>query len=161
MNFLSPILHHALSHRLGWALIHSLWQGAFIGVAYALLGIALRRHSARARYLAGCLGLALLAASPVVTFMLSSDEAQRPAERAVGGTALLQSTFSPEPSSAVTPPRANALPAWLFSAAARISELTPWLALAWATGVVVFAARLSRGLWWLRMLQVTGNEPIL
>jgi uncharacterized protein involved in exopolysaccharide biosynthesis len=158
MNF-TLLLDHALLHRIGWALIHSLWQGAFIAAAYALLGVALRGQSAQARYLAGCLALALLAASPVITFMMSSEEARTRVETSTRSGALAQSTYATTASSTAAPV-SNVIPDWLVAAADRLSEVTPWLALGWAAGVLVFAARLTRGFLWLRKLQATSNEPI-
>src|SRR2546423_11948054 len=67
MNPAWELLHHTVAERAGWVLLHSLWQGACIGFAFALVRFALRRHSANVRYLAGCLGLALLLVAPVLT----------------------------------------------------------------------------------------------
>jgi uncharacterized protein involved in exopolysaccharide biosynthesis/beta-lactamase regulating signal transducer with metallopeptidase domain len=157
---LTPLLNHLWLHRVGWALIHSLWQGAFIGVAYGLLTIALRRQSAQARYLAGCLALALLAASPVITFLMSSEEAGTHVATSAGGNAVFHSGSVTVPSSTPAPPASGAVPDWIVALAEQLSELTPWLALTWAAGVLVFAARLGRALWWLRTLQTADNEPL-
>src|SRR5215510_16543604 len=70
MKVLLDLLHHPLTHRLGWALLHSLWQGAFAAVLFGLLRYALRRASARARYLAACFCLFLLATAPAITVLM-------------------------------------------------------------------------------------------
>ncbi len=69
MNTLLGIANSPLPHQIGWALLHSLWQGALVGAVFALLRFALRRRSANARYLAGCLSLGFLLAAPVLTLL--------------------------------------------------------------------------------------------
>ena len=55
---------------LGWTLVGSLWQGALIGVLFALVWMFARRWTAAARY-GVCAGtLLLLALMPAVTFLL-------------------------------------------------------------------------------------------
>src|SRR4051794_17678631 len=66
MNLL-PSNENTLGLRIGWVLLHSLWQGVLIGGAFGLARFALRRHSANVRYLAGCVGLLLLVLAPVAT----------------------------------------------------------------------------------------------
>ena len=56
-------------YRLGWTLVHSLWLGAVVGVAFAVTMVLLRRRSAGLRYLAGCAALVLMVAAPVGTFL--------------------------------------------------------------------------------------------
>jgi len=67
-EWVTAICRSAPAYRLGWALIHTLWLGAAAAAAFAVAMIVLRRRSANARYLLGCLTLALLAAAPVVAF---------------------------------------------------------------------------------------------
>ena len=50
--------------------MHSLWQIAVIAGGYALLGALLRRRSAQARYLCGCVAMLAMVAGPVTTWLL-------------------------------------------------------------------------------------------
>jgi hypothetical protein len=36
MNFAAGIAAYPLAQRVGWVLLHSLWQGALVGVAFGL-----------------------------------------------------------------------------------------------------------------------------
>ena len=54
-------------HAIGWALLHSVWQGAFIAGVTALLLLALHRSAPGARYLVACLGFAVIVTSWVWT----------------------------------------------------------------------------------------------
>ena len=69
MNIMGSITDNPFAHRLGWALIHSLWEGALGAGVFALLRLGLRRRSANVRYAASCIMLALLAATPAITFL--------------------------------------------------------------------------------------------
>jgi beta-lactamase regulating signal transducer with metallopeptidase domain len=64
--------------RLGWMLVHSLWQLAIVAVLAAVLLRSLRNRSARMRYAAAVAMLALMAIGPVVTWCLISVEPVRP-----------------------------------------------------------------------------------
>ncbi|MBS3821758.1 MAG: hypothetical protein KGY81_08355, partial [Phycisphaerae bacterium] len=69
--------------RIGWALVHFLWQGAAIA---GLLWLALRllaRRGPQARYAVACLALLLMAAAPVATFFVvqpAGQDVRRPAQ---------------------------------------------------------------------------------
>ena len=54
--------------RLGWALVHSLWQIAAVGVLVAMLLRLLDRRSAHLRYLVACGGLITMLLAPVATY---------------------------------------------------------------------------------------------
>jgi beta-lactamase regulating signal transducer with metallopeptidase domain len=56
--------------RLGWTLVHSLWQLTGVAVIAALLEIFLRRRSANVRYIAAVAVLAAMVVPPCVTWTL-------------------------------------------------------------------------------------------
>jgi len=72
----TDILTHPSVHRLGWTLLHFVWQGAVIGTVGALLMASLRRRSPHARYAAllAILGLAVMC--PIGTFAILSEHAE-------------------------------------------------------------------------------------
>ena len=51
--FQSGILEASWAERIGWTLLHSLWQIALIAGVYAVVAAMLRKRSAQARYLSG------------------------------------------------------------------------------------------------------------
>ena len=57
MSILSELLSSAIVQRLGWTLLHSVWQFALIAILLSALLAALRKRSANTRYLAACVGL--------------------------------------------------------------------------------------------------------
>lgn len=66
--------------RVGWALLHFLWQGTAIAVFYAITRRLLRHSlSAHGRYLLACSALLALVISPALTFLLASQSGGGPA----------------------------------------------------------------------------------
>ncbi len=55
--------------RLGWTLIHFVWQGVFVWACLAMLLWRMKNRTAQARYLASCAALLLLVALPVCTYV--------------------------------------------------------------------------------------------
>jgi bla regulator protein blaR1 len=48
-SWLRAALQSEWVHRLGWTLLHSLWQGAAVALGVALVLVALRRRGPQAR----------------------------------------------------------------------------------------------------------------
>lgn len=70
MNSLVDLLHHPLVRTLGWALLHSLWQGALLMLLLGVGLFALRRHSANTRYLLSCATLVAMVVCPLLTVIV-------------------------------------------------------------------------------------------
>ena len=114
---------------LGWALLHSLWQGAVITV---VTWIVLRRYGVRlrsqTRYALCCGALGLSVAVPLLTFAALISSAAR--------GAMVNPVFAVAPIVGVISPTSSAS---LLSGDAVL--VLPWVVLAWMIGV------LARALW--------------
>src|SRR3569623_666634 len=64
---MNVLLNSPWTERIGWALLHSLWQGALIWSFAALLFSVGRNLSAARRHWVGCVSITLLAICPLVT----------------------------------------------------------------------------------------------
>jgi beta-lactamase regulating signal transducer with metallopeptidase domain len=124
-------------HALGWALIHSVWQGAGLA-ALAAIAMAFCRRPAL-RHLIGVIALALTLAAPVATFFVLKDA---PVQMA-GPTPVV--SVAPLPAHMV----ATASPATILR---DVSEgpllppnILPWLVDAWLIGVAFFSLRFAGG----------------
>lgn len=77
----------AIVERIGWLLVHSLWQLTLIGLIAGAFARLLRKHSSHSRYGILSAALLLMVASPVLTWWtlpsLSDSRADRPANRSV------------------------------------------------------------------------------
>jgi len=115
--------------RLGWTLVHFLWQGVVIAALYA----GARTRSAQVRYVLACAALATMMAAPVVTFSLTSTSESVQSNPFVG-TVPLASTGA-----GVASPAAAVMPVMAAG------DMMPWLVMAWFAGAIVFWARLMGG----------------
>lgn len=115
---------------VGWTLLHSVWQGALLGLLYAMARRLLPRGEARYRF--GMATLLALALCPLLTLW------------------RLLETVSPIASSAtvVAIPAmhgvdvASGATAWAWGAG--LDALLPWLVLAWSCGVLLLSLRAWR-----------------
>ncbi len=146
MNALQSAMSHATVWKLGWVLVHSLWQLAGVGVALAILLVLLRKASANARYLVSCAALALMVALPVVTLCILDAPGAGATPAGELGTPA-----SPPPPVEVVP--VDVTPAevvgtaapvvtaempdvsWSALALDRLETSLPYLVLAWLAGV--------------------------
>lgn len=60
----------AWGQRLGWTLVHSIWQVTLLALVAGLVLACLRRHSARLRYNLAVLCLALMLVAPAITWSM-------------------------------------------------------------------------------------------
>ncbi len=107
--------------RLGWTLLHFLWQGTVIAaVLAAVRAIVGRSIGAQARYAMACVALGAMTVAPVLTYLAL-------APMATDYIAPLDWT----------------IPAIIHSNVWQ--RALPWLVIAWAAGVIVFSIRLIGG----------------
>ncbi|UCD48681.1 MAG: M48 family metalloprotease [Phycisphaerales bacterium] len=159
-NLLSP----ALVERLGWTLIHFVWQAAAVALLLTLLFRTLHRRSANVRYLVACLALVLIAALPLVTMALV--EVSEPAAEAGPGSVplpALEATPAEVIEVAELPAMSfDASPVemadvtvhvpWTQRAAAALEPALPYLVLGWLLGVFGLSAWHLGG--WAQLLRL-------
>ncbi|HEY2342572.1 MAG TPA: M56 family metallopeptidase, partial [Chthoniobacteraceae bacterium] len=157
--------------RLGWVLLHFMWEGAGIGLlAYSSMA-CMRRAAARYRYLICCLALAACAAVPVATWAaLARREAPRPAMHFVsdGSTRPAVSTAPAGMSSVgdgASEPKPP-MPASVRASRARdfgnrpsLDRYLPYAVVFWLAGVTLLALRLLLG--WLKLVGFRRSGQIV
>jgi beta-lactamase regulating signal transducer with metallopeptidase domain/thiol-disulfide isomerase/thioredoxin len=87
MSPLRTLLDSAVVNRLGWTLVHFLWEGLAVAVVLGLVLALLRKRSAGTRYLVALGGMVALAALPAVTFLLVPPPKQAAGPTPPGGNA--------------------------------------------------------------------------
>jgi bla regulator protein blaR1 len=114
--------------RIGWTLVHFLWQGTLIGALYAALNFNLRRATPQVRYLLGLITLLALACMPIITFLwlapASASVAVPMTESTVKVHFILTDLLAPHPTD------------WL-------NALLQWTTYTWLAGVALFTVRMS------------------
>lgn len=142
-----------LSYALGWALIHSLWQGATVALLLAALMRLLRGHSANIRYLAACASLLLVLVLPAATALRINattqvlvDESALPAAKAAIDNANVASVEIIVHSSSygLALKTAGSAGSWLTPL--HIEPVLPWMTSIWLIGVALLSLRLAGGL---------------
>ncbi len=116
--------------RLGWTLVHFLWQGTAIALLYAVVSrLAMLRRSPKLRYVLACAALCGMTAAPPLTLA------------ALAGETGMQTTQA----------------AWWTLSAATSARLLPGMVMVWFAGVLVFSVRLVVGLRLTRRLRSTAH----
>jgi beta-lactamase regulating signal transducer with metallopeptidase domain/protocatechuate 3,4-dioxygenase beta subunit len=172
--------------RIGWTLLHFLWQGALVALLLAAILASLRRSSARVRYLAGVAAVAVAGFLPLATFLVLpvSGGKQRvdtigqarvkilpdhpvfqapsaPAEATTARPAQpgLESIAISRAQKAAALPARSAIRLWYRALMVKATPLLPWCATAWAIGVVLLSLRLLAGWTQVRRLYREGTRP--
>jgi len=78
MKALANILSQQIIQKLGWTLLHFIWQAAAVALLLAILLRVLRKSTANVRYVIACLALGLIVLLPVVTLHLVPISASYP-----------------------------------------------------------------------------------
>jgi len=149
MATLENLLSQQMIERLGWTLIHFVWQAAAVALLLATLLRFLHKRSADARYIVSCLALSLIVALPLVTMLLVE---------ASGPTAEEGPSSAPLPAAVATPVEVIELPLepldvqpstmaapvirtpWTQRAAMAMELALPYVVLGWLLGVFGLAA---------------------
>ncbi|MHC4620810.1 MAG: M56 family metallopeptidase, partial [Planctomycetota bacterium] len=148
---LENVLSHPMVERIGWTLIHFLWQGAVLAAVLAVELVLFRRSRAGVRYIAACVTLALMALVPCATLFIvpvSEADYELPPDISMAPSKLdagvveavgISTPVEAKPSSAkdVVPPVVSVSPSysWRQHAEAVLEPILPYLVLGWLTGV--------------------------
>jgi uncharacterized protein involved in exopolysaccharide biosynthesis len=160
MNGIWEYLNYPLMHALGWTILHSLWQGAVAGIVFGFLRLFLRKHSAPARYAAGCVALCsliILAAGTLVheARTMSADTQVQQAAPVPAFDSLFAGVGDARVASAGSSPTQ-----FIHEASDFLGQATPALTVFWLVGVSWFALRLGQGAWHVRTIRTCENEAV-
>jgi len=151
MLWLENLLSQATLERLGWTLVHFLWQAAVVAMLLAVFLRLLRKSSANLRYLAACSALLLMVVLPVATMQFI--EVPGPAAEAgplpTASSAIAPPTaigvveemapLSQTPDSPQNVNPATAIP-WNERIASVLEPALPYVVLGWLAGVFGLSA---------------------
>ncbi|WP_151088297.1 M56 family metallopeptidase [Hymenobacter baengnokdamensis] len=174
LPLLREVLSPALVRALGYALLHSLWQGAVLALVLAGVLPLLRRQRAELRYTVAAGALAMLALAVAGTFGFYYQQAPVVQPVAVslvvrpGAAAIVRnssyseySTQSLGQAAAPTAVSARLAPAaWLRVAGHRCEPYLPVLVAAWLLGLLLMGGRLLGGLLYAGRLRRTGTRAL-
>ena len=174
MSGAMPLLDEPWVHRLGWTLLHFIWQGVVLALLLRVGLLILRRSSAQARGLAASATLLAMGLAPIVTFC------RMEAPMAPQLAAALASVLPADPAIDVMPSAVqrdsgrvkSAIPSNASIAGPTASNLNvpkladevfrtlvPWVPPVWLLGVCLCLARLLGG-WFLTQRIKRRSAPI-
>jgi uncharacterized protein (TIGR03435 family) len=126
--------------RLGWTLVHFLWQGLAIAAVYAGARAGAKRSAPQRRYLLACAALAAMLAAPIATHILNGSPEPAPAPP---HAASAIPNFDSGTTFAVTAGENAFISATV--AALWSERFLPSVVMLWFTGTLVFWVRLTGG----------------
>jgi len=151
-------LSHSELVALGWTLVHFLWQGAAVALAYAFADRCAKRASTATHYALAAIALAIMPLMVLATFTKEIGAAS-PAHVTAGNATEwhASSTYAimegaSHLGSASIASLGETRTAWLTNRAERI---LPWLDAAWMFGVLLLAIRALGG--WRQLEQLRSN----
>jgi uncharacterized protein (TIGR03435 family) len=141
MNAMQILSAQPWVERLGWTLIHFLWQGLSIAVLYAAArrGVA-RTSSPNARYVLACAALAAMMAAPLVTWGLMQPPHASPDAAYVIRSAPPAASTDGIATTTTYPTSVRATVSGVQQA-----QFLLWVVMVWLAGAVVFWVRLAGG----------------
>ena len=134
MNAITLISSQPWVERLGWTLLHFLWQGLLISVLYAAARRAARSARPDTRYLLACFALAAMAVAPLATWTVLGRSA------APGGAPVLSAAL-PSAAGAAAAPGGPLAGTVVYGSLPE--PLLPWVVAVWMAGATMA---------WLRFL---------
>jgi beta-lactamase regulating signal transducer with metallopeptidase domain/HEAT repeat protein len=154
-----------MTHAIGWAIIHSLWQAGLVALVIAILLYLTRRASAAARYAICVAGLVFIVVLPVATVLSARDPGTATGSVSTAGVAV-----QPDPASVVSADSRESAPQAEASAPVaipsqpsvreRLESAMPWIVTLWLLGVILSSLRTIGGLVWARRLVRNGTKPV-
>ncbi len=156
MNTLNELLVHPIFQRLGWTLVHSIWQGAAVAFVVAIALVMLGRRSSQSRYVVACAALLLMLAAPIVTFFVLPGPILRPDVVAPTDQPIMRAAAVMVTPIHVAPVIQNQPPLTL---AQKLQQLLPACAAFWIIGIAVISIRHVGG--WMRVQQLRNGATRL
>jgi beta-lactamase regulating signal transducer with metallopeptidase domain/HEAT repeat protein len=152
---------------IGWAIVHSLWQGGAIALIAAALLSAARRAGASVRYAIAIVSLMAMVILPVATALSGVSGFRIPASTIAqsGQPSGIIAVDEKEPlvsRPAATSQTEIARPASIMMSEAAVRSIDtalPWLVGAWLIGLLVSSVRLMGGLARTRRITRRGASP--
>ena len=143
---------------IGWAIIHSLWQGGVIALVAAGLLAAARNSKPNVRYVISLIALASMLVLPMATAMRSSNSIATSPVSSTSFKPVTDISVSPSATASASPSPTvvDHSPAQTIDPSSRsaldrdvvmrwIETALPWLVIAWLAGLLIASGRLIGG----------------
>ena len=160
MNALAHLFQQPSFHRVGWVLVHFLWQGVGIGLLLGMLLRLLNKASSHLRYLVICGALLACGTAPAITWavLVRQDAPSRFSREPLENLAT-RSPITLKPPVAVLPEAAgnSGSSSWRDKGLQMLDPLLPYAVSLWSAGVLVLVFRLALGWTQLQRIRRSGT----
>lgn len=168
MNWITEL---PVVERIGWTLLHFIWQGALISTLYAILILLVKKSVPNTRYIAGCISLCVMMGCAVYTFsfvrvsaesITAFDNPYQHNEIKTDTQATQHNELTNKTVITATidnPVEASQTTSWEFSTHL-LKPYLPWLAGIWFAGVLLLSVRLVGGWVITQQLRHKYVEPV-
>jgi beta-lactamase regulating signal transducer with metallopeptidase domain len=169
---LENLANSQLIENLGWTLLHSVWQIAFVALWLFLALRVFAKSAANSRYLVSLFALCLAFLIPLTTFVWLSQNSVNTGQGFINTDAkkamMINETF--QPTEVIEPLKntksVNSASEDFFISvenlqtgfAESFSALSPVLVGLWFLGIILFAVRLFGGIWQLHIYKTRENS---
>lgn len=155
MNWLNSIINDNIQFALGWAVVHSLWQGLVIALIMAILNMSLPKLSSTIRYWIANSALLLMLMFFIGTFYWAYykhiEDLSTPLRIVIDSNTLYTEGVSE------AAPQRNP---WIQSITHFMNDNMPLIVVVWLLGVLFFVLRLMGGLMYIEILRNRHLLPI-
>jgi beta-lactamase regulating signal transducer with metallopeptidase domain len=167
MNLLVHLLSEAWARRLGWVLIHFLWEGTIIALVLAVLLRLFTKASSQTRYALAGMALLICAIAPAITWtMLAPHEGGSSPVTEVGPVNLPQFQDGMASASIALPAGLQApiepQTPWQARLVYAANASLPWAVGLWFVGIIILSTRLTLGWIWMKRLcrsSIPARDP--
>jgi beta-lactamase regulating signal transducer with metallopeptidase domain len=162
MSFLleNLLANRALANALGWAILHSLWQGTLAALLLAAVLGALRQQTAHFRYVASLAALGLMLGAFVGTAVYYYQPAPATSPATMSEWLPLLALTAGSAEAPLTWATCQTATDYLQWASLQVEANANWLVTCWLLGVALFAVRLMVGLAYAHRLRRQGLRPV-
>jgi bla regulator protein blaR1 len=145
-----------LDYALGWMVVHSLWQATLIAFIAGALNIALRKRSARVRYIVSNVSLLMILAMSVATFCYNYDFSKSASQVVFIPT---NETAQAQITEIITPNSEIVTPLSIGGFKDYFNHNLPLIVTIWVLGVALFMLKLLGGVSYIYYLKSRMNFP--
>jgi beta-lactamase regulating signal transducer with metallopeptidase domain/beta-lactamase class D len=164
----NEILSSWYFHQIGWAIVHSVWQGTLLALSLALIFRLFPNLTSNARYAGSCITLALTLVCPLATANLFNaalsagpavEEFNFPNYRIANNLEAIGIAVTGEEDKQLRVP-SNSGSTGPSTLSGQLEHFFPSIILLWTLGVLIFSLRLGGGfLYTRRLIRFKADPP--
>ncbi len=154
MNFIYELIPGNIIEAIGWAIFHSLWQGALISIVLGIAILIIDSKSAKFRYALSITSLLLLCAASTITFI----NVYHPQTSVTSVEVIKSNTYTQAETNyfILSTDSPNVLSSMIKEIQKYFSGYLPIIVTLWFAGLLIFSLRFLGGVIYVQRLKTRG-----